>query len=112
MPVAWVTGEPMRMGDPGVIQPRMCPTSARRVRWLCITPLGSLVVPDVYASTHTSSGSAATTAGAGGDASTTSHPTRRTARSASGLWSPTTTWNASDAISRSEAPSTMSRKST
>ena len=47
IPVAWVIGEPIRFGAPGVIQPRMCSTSASSVRWLCITPFGSLVVPDV-----------------------------------------------------------------
>ena len=57
MPVAWVTGEPIRFGDPGVIHERMCTNSASSVRWLCITPFGSLVVPEVYASTHTASGS-------------------------------------------------------
>ncbi len=70
MPVAWVTGEPMRFGVPGVIHGRMCTSSASSVRWLCITPLGSLVVPDVYASTHTSSGSAARDPVAGASAST------------------------------------------
>ena len=59
MPVAWVTGEPIRFGDSGVIHVRMCSSSASKVRCVCITPFGSLVVPDVYASTHTSSGSAA-----------------------------------------------------
>ena len=53
----------------GEIHARMCKSSASRVRWLCITPFGSLVVPDVYASTHTSSGSAAATASAGAAAS-------------------------------------------
>ncbi len=47
IPVAWATGEPIRFGAPGVIHGRMCATSASSVRWLCSTPFGSLVVPDV-----------------------------------------------------------------
>ena len=82
MPVACVTGDPMRLGAPGVIHGRMCPVSASSVRWLCITPFGSLVVPEVYASTHTSSGSAAATADAGAASATMSQPTRRTLASA------------------------------
>ena len=58
----------------------MCDSSASSVRWVCITPLGSLVVPEVYASTHTSSGSAARdrVGRRRRAASTTSHPMRRT----------------------------------
>ena len=47
MPVAWVTGEPMSFGSPGVIQSAMWRSSLRIVRWSWITPLGSLVVPEV-----------------------------------------------------------------
>ena len=48
-----VTGDPMRFVLPGVIQPSMCRSSPRIVRWSWMTPFGSLVVPDVYASTAT-----------------------------------------------------------
>ena len=75
IPVACVTGEPIRFGAPGVIHARMCSNSASSVRWVCITPFGLLVVPDVYASTHTSSGSGAASAAAGARPRRR-HPTR------------------------------------
>ena len=114
MPVAWVTGDPIRFGDPGVIHARMCSSSASSVRWVCITPLGSLVVPDVYAITQTSSGptpsgTTASTAVLGAAASTTSHPTRRTRRVGAASTAPTTTCSSRSGSAPGAAPSTMSR---
>ena len=55
MPVAWVTGEPISVALPAT-HPFMCRSSLSMVRWSWITPFGSLVVPDVYASTASDSG--------------------------------------------------------
>ena len=68
IPIPWPTGAPTSSaGPPGWIAPSWR-ISAPMVRWECITPFGSDVVPDVYAIKAGASGSTAAGAAIGSSA--------------------------------------------